>query len=139
MALVFAMLLGGPPVVPVLCAKYQVALGDTTGSNYSGTPPFQSSAQRTQRKEPSCAPVALEYATHLCYSPWTCAAEASAPEALPPPSINPADGPTQAPSDASNTTIILAPEAGLGAVLGNNGTAINTTIVQQLTFTGKLG
>lgn len=49
-AVVFAMLLGGPAVVPVLCAEYQVTLGDTTGNNSSGTPPFQSAAQRTPGK-----------------------------------------------------------------------------------------
>ena len=59
MALVLAMLLGGPIVVPVLCAEYQVTLGDTTGSNYSATPPFQSAAQRTPGKNPCCVAVAL--------------------------------------------------------------------------------
>lgn len=73
-------------------------------------------------------------------SPLSCAAGAFAPEPLPTPSQDPTnsvDGPVQAPADDSNTTIVVAPEAGLGAILGNNGSAINTTIVQQLTFTGK--
>ena len=60
MALVFAMLLDGPTVVPIFCAEYQVTLGDTTGNNYSGTPPFQSAAQRTPGRDASCA----------CGVPW---------------------------------------------------------------------
>ena len=60
MALGFAMLLGCPAVVTVLCAEYQVTLSDTTGRNSSGTPPFQSTAQRTPGKKLSCVAVALK-------------------------------------------------------------------------------
>lgn len=128
-ALTVAMLLVGPtwvlaqvPVAPVL--------DDSTGSSYAGTP--------RPRKVLSCFVLTLVYSEYL--SPLSCAAGASAPEPLPTPSQDPTnsvDGPVQAPVNDSNTTIIVAPEAGLGAILGNNGSAINTTIVQQLTFTGK--
>ena len=133
-ALALAVLLGGPIVVQ--SADFQVALGDNTGSNYTGPSPFQSSAQRAPGRVPFA--FMLEYAAPSESLAYTFAAEAPAPETL----LPPLDSLTrlaagQAPADGSNTTIILAPEAGMGAILGNNGTAINTTIVQQLTFTGK--
>ena len=83
----------------------------------------------------------LQLRPQWCAKFGTFAAEAFAPEAPPSPSqdpANPAGSPTPAPVDSSNTTITLAPEAGISALLGNNGSAINTTIVQQLTFTGPL-
>lgn len=134
MALMFVMLLGRPAVVR--CAEFQVLIANITGitgSNDTGTPPFSSSAQRTPGTIACCFAVALECAA--LSSVCTYAAEASAPEALP---ASSAEGPTQAPADELNTTVIVAPEAGIGALLGNNGTAIDTTIVQQLTFTGML-
>ncbi|DBA75550.1 TPA: hypothetical protein ACH3X2_009109 [Trebouxia sp. C0005] len=64
--------------------------------------------------------------------------EAFAPGTLPPPSedfANPNSSTFPAP-DASNTTIFVAPAVGLNGLLGNSSTNLNTTIVQQLTFSG---
>ncbi|DBA80520.1 hypothetical protein WJX77_011477 [Trebouxia sp. C0004] len=65
--------------------------------------------------------------------------EAFAPGTLPPPSedvANPANSSAPPAPDASNTTIFLAPAVGLNALLGNSSSNLNTTIVQQLTFSG---
>ncbi|KAL0024391.1 hypothetical protein WJX79_008667 [Trebouxia sp. C0005] len=64
--------------------------------------------------------------------------EAFAPGTLPPPSedfANPNSSTFPAP-DASNATIFVAPAVGLNGLLGNSSTNLNTTIVQQLTFSG---
>ncbi len=66
-------------------------------------------------------------------------AEAFAPGTLPPPSedvANPANSSTSSAPDASNTTIFVAPAVGLNGLLGNGSANLNTTIVQQLTFSG---
>ena len=135
--LAVALMLGVPDVV----LTQPVVLDDSTGSNYTGPPSsIQSSSSTGSAHHCLLTKLCLRVKRYLNLEKSD--AEAPAPETLPPPSedpTSPADGPSQAPADTSNTTIIVAPEAGLGAVLGNNGTAINTTIVQQLTFSGKPG
>ena len=130
-ALTVAMLLVGPTRV-LAQAPVAPMIGDSTGSSYAGSPSPSTVLSCFVPTLDSCIPNTC----HLLAR----AAGTFAPGSLPTPSqdpANPAGGPVQAPADDSNTTTILDPEAGLGALLGNNGSAINTTIVQQLTFTGK--